>query len=824
HLHKIADDDLRAQVESAFHRYADVKPRLATLPKGAMHNDLNDYNVLAGSPGDDDGGTSDLFARNQRITAILDFGDMVHGYRIGDLAVALAYALFDQPDPLAAAVTGLRGYASVIEPTEDELAVLFPLIGLRLVISACHAAHQQSQRPDDAYLSISQEPIRRLLPRLLTIPPALAECAFRKTRGLDPKPRARVAEAWLHSVKRQPAGLAPMLDTPAFVGLDLGPTSSLFEGDPNAQRAPKAEGESILIGRFGELRLRSASQDPDAAPFAPLRTASLGLDLWAAPGTAIHAPLAGHWRHHEEGGELHLTTGPVPMTLLFSPFQAASPQSTAVEAGQELGTIDDSGHLRLQLLVDRSDLESDPQAFCLPDHLTWWRHLYLDPSLVLDVPADLFPPLPPTREQAHASRRTHLGPSLSLSYRRPVHMARGWRQYLWDAEGRRYLDGYNNVPHVGHCHPRVVDAAVSQMRRLNTNTRYIQDTVNAYAERLAGLFPDPLEVCFFVNSATEANDLALRMARVATGRHDVLVQEAAYHGHTTTLIDISPYKHDGPGGEGAPPWVHTVPIPDVYRGPYGAEVPDVGKRYAADVATMLVEQGIEPAAFIAETCPSVGGQIMMPEGYLNDVYATVRQAGGLNIADEVQTGHGRIGTHMWAFEAHGVVPDMVVLGKPIGNGHPLAALITTREIADAFHTGMEFFSTFGGNTVSCAVGLAVLDVLEEEGLQAHALAVGETLLAGFRRLMERHALIGDVRGSGLFLGIELVRDRTTLEPAAAEASFIASRLRELGILIGTDGPHHNVLKVRPPMPFDAENADVFLTAFDQILREDFANP
>ena len=831
HLGKIADDDFRDQIESAFRRYEHVKPRLASLPKGAIHNDLNDYNVLAGTAGDGGGkSASDFFARGQSISAILDFGDMVHSYRIGDLAIALAYALFDQPDPLSSAVAGLRGYCSILEPTEDELAALFPLIGLRLVISACHAANQQCQRPDDEYLSISQGPIRRLLPRLLALPPALAESAFREARGLDPNPRASAAGAWLESVGRQPTELAAMLDAPAFVGLDLGPSSPFFEGDPSSQRAPEPEEGSVLIGRFGETRLRSESRplETPSGPvaFSPLATASLGLDLWAAPGTEIKAPLAGDWRHRPGGGELHITAGPVPFTLRFSPFQAtelgASPQSvTSVEAGQGLGVVDESGHLRLHLLVEGSTPASDCQDFCLPDHFIWWSSLYLDPNLLLGVPPDLLPPKPPTRKQAHASRRAHLGPSLSLSYRRPVHMARGWRQYLWDCDGRRYLDGYNNVPHVGHCHPRIVDAAVSQMRRLNTNTRYIQDTVNTYAQRLAGLFPDPLEVCFFVNSATEANDLALRMARVATGHRDVLVQEAAYHGHTTTLIDISPYKHDGPGGEGAPAWVHTVPTPDVYRGPYGVDVPQVGKRYAADVAAMLVEKELKLSAFIAETCPSVGGQILMPEGYLADVYAAVRRAGGLNIADEVQTGHGRIGSHLWAFEAHDVVPDMVVLGKPIGNGHPLAALITTREIADAFNTGMEFFSTFGGNTVSCAVGLAVLEVLEEEGLQAHALAVGEKLLAGFRQLMERHPLIGDVRGSGLFLGLELVRDRQTLEPAGVEATFIASRLRELGILIGTDGPHHNVLKVRPPMPFNAEDAEVLLAALDQILLEDF---
>ena len=228
------------------------------------------------------------------------------------------------------------------------------------------------------------------------------------------------------------------------------------------------------------------------------------------------------------------------------------------------------------------------------------------------------------------------------------------------------------------------------------------------------------------------------------------------------------------------------------------------------------------AGFIAETCPSVGGQIILPTGYLDAVYRQVRAAGGLCIADEVQTGLGRMGTHFWAFEAQGVVPDIVVMGKPLGNGHPMAAVVTTPAIAAAFSNGMEFFSTFGGNTVSCAVGLAVLDVLRDERLQQHALAVGAQLREGLQSLMERYAVIGDVRGSGLFLGAELVRDRSTLEPAGGAASYIANRFREAGILLGTDGPHHNVVKIRPPMPFDGMDADRLLATFERILAENFA--
>jgi len=421
-----------------------------------------------------------------------------------------------------------------------------------------------------------------------------------------------------------------------------------------------------------------------------------------------------------------------------------------------------------------------------------------------------------------AARRERLGGNLSVAYREPVKIVRGWMQHLWDDTGRRYLDAYNNVPHVGHCHPRVVEAGRRQMGVLNTNTRYLHDLINEYAARLADTLPDPLCVCYFLNSASEANELALRLARAHTGARDTVVLGAAYHGHTTSLVDISPYKHAGPGGQGAPPWVHVAPLPDDYRGVYRRGDAALGTKYARHVGEIigrLRARGRSVMGFIAETCPSVGGQIFLPDGYLRDVYRMVREAGGVCIADEVQTGYGRLGSHFWAFEAHGVVPDIVVMGKPIGNGHPIGAVVTTREIAASFDNGMEFFSTFGGNTVSCAIGLAVLDVMRDEGWQAHATRVGERLLARLHRLREQHALVGDVRGSGLFFGVELVRDRTTLEPAGAAASSVVNRLRELGVLVGTDGPHHNVVKIRPPMPFDERDADTLVDALDEALGE-----
>jgi 4-aminobutyrate aminotransferase-like enzyme len=303
--------------------------------------------------------------------------------------------------------------------------------------------------------------------------------------------------------------------------------------------------------------------------------------------------------------------------------------------------------------------------------------------------------------QLMEARGRLIGPNLRIAYEKPLNIVRGSMQYLYDDEGRRYVDAYNNVAHVGHCHPKVVAAGQEQMELLNTNTRYLSELILQYAEKLTATLAESLTVCYFVNSGSEANELALRLARAHTKAHDMIVLEHAYHGNTTTLIDISPYKHDGPGGNGPPAWVHKAPLP-------------ASENNAHDVVAILGRMRSPLCGFIAESMPSVAGQIVFPEGYLPKVYEAVRGAGGVCIADEVQTGYGRIGTHFWAFEKYGVVPDIVVLGKPIGNGHPIGAVITTPAIADSFDNGMEFFSTFGGNNVSCAIGLKVLEAFRRK--------------------------------------------------------------------------------------------------------------
>ncbi len=416
----------------------------------------------------------------------------------------------------------------------------------------------------------------------------------------------------------------------------------------------------------------------------------------------------------------------------------------------------------------------------------------------------------------YENRIKHVTKSLSVSYIKPIAMERAAFQYMFDHEGKTYIDCVNNIMHVGHCHPKVVSAGQGQMAKLNTNTRYLYEGLNRYAENLTSRFPDPLNKVFFVNSGSAASDLALRLARNYTNKNDMIVLDHGYHGNTTSTIEISPYKFNRKGGDGPKEYIHIAPIPDTFHGEFKAEDSQAGSKYARLIRKYL---SYSIAAFICEPIVGCGGQVMLPSGYLKEVYALIREQGGLCISDEVQTGFGRVGSHFWGYELHEVVPDIVILGKPMGNGHPIGAVITTDEIANAFDNGMEFFSSFGGNPVSCAIGNAVLEVIDEESLQQNALNIGNYLMRELSELKDKHQIIGSVRGSGLYLGIELLNDLESLQPATVEAGIIVNQMKEKGFLLSTDGLDDNVIKIKPPLCFNKGNADELLSEISASLIE-----
>ena len=427
----------------------------------------------------------------------------------------------------------------------------------------------------------------------------------------------------------------------------------------------------------------------------------------------------------------------------------------------------------------------------------------------------------PTPEEILALRHEFVNPAIFHYYKKPITIVEGKAQYLFDESGRRYLDGFGGIVtvSVGHCHPEVVQAANRQNETINhTTTIYLNPQIALYAKELAAKMPGELKICYFVNSGSEANDLAVLMARAYTGNYDLIALRNAYHGGspgTMALTSHHTWKFNVPHSFG----VQHARMPDTYRGPFGMDDPEAGKKYAADVGE-LVHFGTSGkiAGFIAESIQGVGGSVVFPDGYLQHAYAHARAAGALCIADEVQAGFGRTGTHFWGFETQGVLPDIVTMAKGIGNGCPLAAVVTTPEIARAL-TSRIHFNTFGGNPVSCAQGRAVLRVIENEGLQANCLDLGAYLTAGFEKLAGKHSIIGEVRGKGLMLGVELVKDRATKEPAKEECAAVFERCKELGLLIGKGGLWGNSLRIKPPMCIHRADADFMLEVMDQALAD-----
>lgn len=836
----VADLEMRKVIDACAASYERaVLPFLPRLRRSTIYNDANDYNVLV----DCGGGIAD---RYRKVSGLLDLGDMVYSHTINDLAIAIAYAILEKTDPLEAASHIVKGYHSEYALTEDEVAVLWDLVRMRLCMSVCIAAYQQRECPDNEYLIQSQRPIRNTLPLLAAIHPRFAEALFRHACGFPPPAICETVLTWLRG-----KNFASLLDIPieSLAMLDLGISSPLISLEPGQKKEPALTARLVAalapagalagIGSYGEPRLHEAGLESPCGA-ADHETIHLGIDLFAEAGSPLHAPLGGtiHAAYAGSPGPAciilkHCRDGGQRFYTLYSHLSRTSIKNAAagkaVAQGEPFATIgapEENGgyppHVHMQLIIDLLERDCRFPSYCRASQFHIWHGFSSDPAVILGIPPHCHPAKSPDISETLATRRRRLGQNLSIAYHEPLKIVRGWKQYLYDEKGRRYLDAYNNVPHIGHCHPSVIGAAREQMGVLNTNTRYLHDLINRYAEAICATLPDALEVCYFVNSGSEANELALRLARAHTGEQNMIVLEGAYHGNTTSLIDISPYKHNGPGGRGAPPWVHTASLPCGYRGRYKSADPSAASQYADEAATIiqnLKDNNRGLAGFIAETCPSSAGQIILPDGYLTRVYDSVRTAGGVCIADEVQTGYGRMGSHFYAFQMQHVVPDVVVLGKPIGNGHPIGAVITTKQIASSFNNGMEYFNTFGGNTVSCAIGIAVLEVVQREGLQSNALHVGTIMREGLRALKDRHPMVGDVRGRGFFLGIELVRDRQTLEPAAEEASHIVNRMRECGILLGTEGPRHNVIKIRPPMPFSGADAGFLLSSLDRVLAE-----
>lgn len=820
-LDLIHDGELSDACRAVLDRFeSGTLPRLMALPAQVIHNDANDYNVMVDGPE----------------IGIIDFGDIVCAPRVVGLATCLAYVPGAGDDPVRAIIPVVRGYHMACPLTPEELALLWDLIQVRLVMSVVNAAVQTAADPDNDYLAISQGVVPAVLHAMRQTPEHFATYAFRDACGLDAVPQAREVREHLLTTPHRASLLGEDWSRLRWELIDWSTGSAAPRTPEDMADYRSSATLDAVIGRYCEHR------DVYQSPLFDLgdgdaRTVHLGVDVFVDSGSPIHAPLDGAIEAFGLDDEplgygpvlllRHATDSGIPFFTLYGHLAASSCElweiDREVAAGDVIGYVGAAGenggwapHVHMQVIVDHLGKGLDSWGVAPRTETSLWRSLSPNPNLLLQIGPGVDAHSDPGPATIRRERAVRLGQNLSLNFREPLEIVRGEGAYLFDVEGRAYLDLVNNVAHVGHANPYVTAIAARQQATLNTNTRYLHPTIVEFARNLAATMPDPLSVVYFVNSGSEANDLAIRLAAAYTGGSGFISLRHAYHGHTASVIDISPYKFLGRGGAGTPEHVRVAELPDAFKGPHRG--PGAGAAYVADFAGVLdsLDRGL--AAFIAESIVSTAGQVTLAEGFLGPAYALARQAGGVCIADEVQIGMGRVGDAFWGFQLHGVVPDIVTIGKPLGNGHPIAAVVTTPEVAAAFNNGMEYFNTFGGNPVSTAIGQAVLDVIQGQGLQAHAGRMGQYLRDGVRRLASQHPIIADVRGHGLFIGVELLDDDG--EPATRATADIIDRAKRLGVFLSSDGPGDNVLKIKPPLIIEREDVDLFLEVLDASISAD----
>ena len=821
------------QFEAHFDSYSKLR-------KSIVHNDANDNNVLV---------SSELI--NPKVVAIIDFGDAIYTQIINDVAIACAYAIMHHNDPLEAALPIISGYHSAFKLKAKELEHLYNAIAMRLVISVTKSALNKLEEPDNNYLLISEKPAWELLKKWASVNPDFAYYSFRAACGFSAHPNEAEFEAWTHKQNFKLTELFPTVKRHAICHLDLSVSSSWighqqefndldffqYKIDKLQAQHPK----KIIAGGYLEPRplYTSSEYDKIGNYGREHRTIHLGVDFWLPAYTAVHALFDGEVviavddkGDKEYGGLIVLKhkVEHIEFYTLYGHLTVAS--ATQYKIGNtikkgaliaELGPFPENGnwapHLHFQIMLSLLDYQVDFPGVAYHNQIDIWKSVCPNPNLLFHSKALEQQPTV-TNENLIQYRNQHLGKGLSLQYKTPIKMVRGHGQYLMDQFGRQYLDTVNNVAHVGHEHYHVVKAGQDQMALINTNSRYLHDNINLLTKELLETLPSELSVLHFVNSGSEANELAIRMVKTCTNEKDILASEAGYHGNTNSCIDISSYKFDGKGGKGTPEHTHIFPLPDAFRGKHRGK--NSGTLYANEVQKQIEtiqNKGRGLAAFIIEPIISCGGQIELPEHFLKQAYMYVRAAGGLCISDEVQTGCGRMGKTFWGFQLHDVVPDIVTIGKPLGNGHPIAAVACTKSVAEKFANGMEYFNTFGGNPVSCAIATEVLKTVKSENLQKHALNVSEFLKTELKKLSKEFTIIGDVRGQGLFLGIELVD--ADMNPLPNQTDYLANRMKAHGILMSVDGPDHNVLKIKPPMVFTIENAEELIFYLRKIFSEDF---
>ena len=793
----VEDPYLRAKIEAVITwANTEVQTHAPALRKSIIHGDITRYNLLVDDTGN-------------HVHGLIDFGDVCHSWTVGELAIMLLEsAMTDSPSPIEDALTVLKAYHAVFPLNESEIAVLPALLAMRSCAIVCASARQLILEPNNTYVRKQALADRTAFETLTAFPMGHFVAPFRVACGLS-APNTSLLDYVNDPTTLHP----PILCANPYTTLDLSPVSDIFDEGAWLKDFPPSliNPDSCGLTRFGEPQIQMAFPENPASNEG---CTTLGIEAFISRPLPVYAIDSGQIAVAEEGFSVMHTAK--NGTTFYSVYRGVVPtqESGSVEKGQVLGLSSSDRPFQFQLGLDaNTPFRVKNSEKPLYTHRVW------DPAFLFKQP--------PTevatsrQDDLAARRRKAIQQAQEYYYQRPMSLVRGWKQYLIGDDGRVYLDAINNVTHIGHSHPKVWKTATRQLKRLNTNARFLYPNIVEYAERLLGYFPEPLRTVFFVCTGSEANDLALRLARAYTERKDMMVIDGEYHGNTTAVDEISTCLLDNPtAAKSSRPFTHPLIQPNTFRGRFRVGEADIALKYAQDAREKLAHiqsSGHGLAGFISESLLGSGGGVEMPTGYLQEVYKIVHEAGGVCIADEVQIGFGRMGTHFWGFEKEGVLPDIVTLGKPMGNGHPISAVVTTPEIAEAYKRQYTYFNTFAGNPVSCEVAHAVLDVLEEESLQQNADRVGQYLKNRLSKLIDKHEKIGAVYGHGFYLGVDIVQSKSSRRPATHEAMWISERMRQHGIIIYPTGDFYNILKIKPPMCFDEANADYLVTTLDQIL-------
>ena len=791
----IKDESQRALIaDAAEQAERRLQPLQDKLPVQAIHMDITDDNAVWQRDAQ----------RHWQLQGVIDFGDLVRTWRVTDLSVTCAALLHHAGGDPFVILPAVQAYHAVNPLQHEELQALWPLIVARAAVLVLSGEQQVSIDPGNHYSRDNLVHEWEIFHVATSVPLALMEAAILSAVGQA-----------LPVIDSE--GFAPLL--PGLVGrefalIDLGVLSPHFEAgnweqDGIDQRllTEAATAHGLAASRYGQYRLSrtrpDSADEPDTFP--------LHVELRVPNGTAVESPFAGVL-HQTAGGALQLD-GPQLSVRLWGVTPSLQ-SGAALVKGQVLGAV--SGPLLVQLC--RGAQLAAP-LFCTPARAAAWQALCPSPAALLGLACDAEPEL--DAKTLLARRDASFARTQKHYYVDPPRIERGWRNHLIDMQGRSYLDMLNNVAVLGHGHPRMAAVASRQWSLLNTNSRFNYAAVAEFSERVLKLAPEGMDRVFLVNSGSEANDLAIRLAWAYSGGRDILSVLEGYHGWTVGADAVSTSIADNPKAlESRPDWVHPVTAPNVYRGEFRGldSAPDYVRSVEHQLEKIAGQQR-QLAGFICEPVYGNAGGISLPPGYLKQVYALVRARGGVCIADEVQVGYGRMGHFFWGFEEQGVVPDIICMAKGMGNGQPLGAVITRRDIAEALEAEGYFFSSAGGSPVSCQIGMAVLDVMEEEKLWENARTVGGHFKARLEALIDKHPLVGAVHGSGFYLGLELVRHRETLEPATEETARLCDRLRELGIFMQPTGDYLNVLKIKPPMVTSRQSVDFFVDMLDRVLAE-----